>query len=176
MVKFNMESAGQKWRSRNPGLASRYPGCTGIKRVLHQYSLKKNQAKTMQLKQFPIVLAHAVTAHKMQGQTSQKPLRVSMNVAECFDEAQGYVMLSRVQSLDQVVIRESQKLKKDMEIRKKNGLEGADWKKYLRTSVKAGTELKKMNQRSLNANPDPYAWMWFEAEVIDEPEEPETES
>ena len=176
MVKFNMESAGQKWRSRNPGLASRYPGCTGIKRVLHQYSLKKNQAKTMQLKQFPIVLAHAVTAHKMQGQTSQKPLRVSMNVAECFDEAQGYVMLSRVQSLDQVVIRESQKLKKDMEIRKKNDLEGADWKKYLRTSVKAGTELKKMNQRSLNANPDPYAWMWFEAEVIDEPEEPETES
>ena len=89
-----------------------------IKRVLHQYSLKKNQAKTMQLKQFPIVLAHAVTAHKMQGQTSQKPLRVSMNVAECFDEAQGYVRLSRVQSLDQVVIRESQKLKKDREIRK----------------------------------------------------------
>ena len=163
MVKFNMESAGQKWRSRNPGLASRYPGCTGMKRVLHQYSLKKGQAKTMQLKQFPIVLAHVVTAHKMQGQDVKKPLKVAMNVAECFDEGQGYVMLSRVQSLDQVVIRESQKLKKDMEIRKKNELEGADWRKYLRVSAKAGPELKKMNERSLNANPDPFAWMWKDA-------------
>ena len=72
-------------------------------------------------------------------------------------------MLSRVQSLDQVVIRESQKLKKDMEIRKKNELEGADWRKYLRVSAKAGPELKKMNERSLNANPDPFAWMWTDA-------------
>ena len=54
-------------------------------------------------------------------------------------------------------------MKKDMEIRKKNGLEGADWRKYLRTSAKAGPELKKMNQRSLNANPDPFAWMWKDA-------------
>ena len=96
-------------------------------------------------------------------QDVKKPLKVAMNVAECFDEGQGYVMLSRVQSLDQVVIRESQKLKKDMEIRKKNELEGADWRKYLRVSAKAGPELKKMNERSLNANPDPFAWMWKDA-------------
>ena len=45
--------------------------------------------------QFPLKLAHAITAHKIQGQTIPKPLKVALDIASIFDDAHAHVMLIR---------------------------------------------------------------------------------
>ena len=102
MVRFALENAGRQWRAENPGITAKYPGCTGIKKILHNYSLTDKSAKNIQLHQFPIMLAHAVTAHKIQGQGIQKPLKVALDVKLTWEAAQAYVMISRVQELNQL--------------------------------------------------------------------------
>ena len=87
--------------------------------------------------QFPLKVAHAITAHKIQGQTIAKPLKVALDIASIFDDAQAHVMLSRVQEFEQVYILQS--LPKDK----------------IRASVKALKELEEMNGRSINKNPIP---------------------
>ena len=54
--------------------------------------------------QFPIKLAFAVTAHKIQGATVPKPLKVIIDVTDIFQAAMLYVMLSRVCALGQIFI------------------------------------------------------------------------
>ena len=51
-------------------------------------------------------LAFAATAHKFQGQTVQKPMCLVVDLMTVREPAQAYVMLSRVQELDQVFIVE----------------------------------------------------------------------
>ena len=89
--------------------------------------------------QFPVKLAHAITAHKIQGQTIPKPLKVAFNIDSIFEQAQGYVMLSRVQELKQVYI-----------IDKLDPLK-------LYPSQKALKELERMNKVSINENADPWS-------------------
>ena len=88
--------------------------------------------------QFPIKVAKAITAHKIQGQTIPQPLKVALDLESIFDDAQGYVMLSRVEDLAQIYILSSIKEEK------------------LRPSAKALAELAKMNKRSINQNPIPW--------------------
>ena len=141
MIKFKIEKVGKTWREENPKLATKYPGCTGIKRVMHRYSknYKQESAKNVQLHQFPIILAHAVTAHKIQGQTIKKPTTVAMDLSSVFTENQAHVMCGRVEELKQVIIVD--KLER----------------RYITTSKKSLTEYEAMNRRSMNANPSP--WM-----------------
>ena len=75
----------------------------------------------------------------MQGQTVPKPMKVAYDINSCFEEAQGYVMLSRVQELDQVYIIDKFNHKK------------------LYPSQKALQELERMNKVSINANPGPWS-------------------
>ena len=56
--------------------------------------------------QFPLVLAWAVTVHKFQGQTVKKPQKVVIDLRTIFEAAQAYVMLSRVQEIEQLFILE----------------------------------------------------------------------
>ena len=51
-------------------------------------------------------LAWAITAHKIQGQTIAKPLKLVVDLSKVFEAAQAYVMLSRVQELEQLIIIE----------------------------------------------------------------------
>ena len=102
------------------------------------YSLRKKggvAGANVSLNQFPVKLAHAITAHKIQGQTIPKPLKVAFDLKSVFEEAQGYVMLSRVQELNQVFI-----------------IEEFDACK-LYPSKKALRELDRMNKISFNENP-----------------------
>ena len=62
-------------------------------------------------------------------------MKVAFDIDSCFEEAQGYVMLSRVQELTQVYILNKFNPKK------------------LYPSQKALTELKRMNKVSINENP-----------------------
>ena len=83
-------------------------------------------------------VAHAITAHKIQGQTIPKPLKVALDISSIFDDAQAHVMLSRVQEFEQIYILDS--------LPEEN----------IRASVKALAELEGMNERSINNNPIPW--------------------
>ena len=109
IVKFDNPEAGKKSRANNPAMAKKYPGGTVIKKKEEEYSLAKNQgliSSTARLIQFPIVLAWAVTTHKFQGQTVKAPQKVAIDLRSVFEAAQAYVMLSRVQELEQLYILE----------------------------------------------------------------------
>ena len=100
--------------------------------------MRKNGGKdgsTATVIQFPIRLAHGVTAHKFQGQTITAPKTVSLDLKSVFDPAQAYVMLSRVQSLEQVFIVDSIKPEK------------------INISKPALFELQRLQKISLNSNP-----------------------
>ena len=139
MVSFNNKNVGKEWRQKNPGLASRYPGCSGIDRVSMSYSLKEKAAKNITIIQYPLKLAKAVTSHKIQGQSITKPLKVAMEINRTFSPAQAYVMFSRVEDINQIIIIDSLK-------------EGD-----IKTSRGALLELENMTKRSLNSNPT--SWM-----------------
>lgn len=59
----------------------------------------KNTALT-----FPIKLAWAISAHKIQGQTCKKPAKLIVNLQRVFEPAQAYVMMSRVENIEQLII------------------------------------------------------------------------
>ena len=109
IVKFDNPSAGKESQQRNPMMSRKYPGGTMIKKTEQDYSLAKTKglvSTTAKLIQFPLVLAWAVTGHKFQGQTVRQPLKVVIDLRTVFEAAQAYVMLSRVQEIDQMFILE----------------------------------------------------------------------
>ena len=65
---------------------------------------KKSVINTATVIQFPLRLAFACTAHKIQGATIPKPQKVIINVTDTFAAAMVYVMLSRVCTLEQIYI------------------------------------------------------------------------
>ena len=70
VVRLQKKSAGSENRKKYPGLAQMYPGMVIIDRVSINYSIRKKGGaigSTATLVQFPIKLAHAITAHKVQG-------------------------------------------------------------------------------------------------------------
>ena len=80
-----------------------------IKKTERDYSLSKTKglvSTTAKLIQFPLVLAWAVTVHKFQGQTVKNPQKVVIDLRTIFEAAQAYVMMSRVQEIDQLFILE----------------------------------------------------------------------
>ena len=138
MVRFDKENVGKMTRKENPQLERLYPGCTKIEKTLETYKLKDGGNSTANLIQFPITVCDAVTGHKTQGMTVPKPLTVNLHLDSVFTSCQAYVMLGRVQALSQLFI-----------------IDQFDPVK-IHTSNSALAECEKMNQRSLNNNPD--AW------------------
>ena len=107
IVKFEVESNGREKRRLNPEIADRYPGGTLVEKVNFPFSIsksKKSVIHTGNVIQFPIKLAFACTAHKIQGATIPKPLKVIINITDIFQAAMAYVMLSRVCALWQIFI------------------------------------------------------------------------
>ena len=105
---------------------------------MFQYSLGRKNSKasnTAKIVQFPMRLCFATTAHKFQGQTVVKPNKICVDLKSVFAAAQAYVMLSRVQSIEQLFILNS--LPRD--------------KFY--ADVKALQELERLNNISINNNP-----------------------
>ena len=117
----------------------RYPDSVVIERATLNYPIRKKGGavgSSATLVQFPVKLAHAITAHKIQGQTIPKPLKVALDIDSIFEEAQGYVMLSRVQELKQIYILNRFNPEK------------------VYPSRKALLEVERMNRVSINENPD----------------------
>ena len=109
IIKFEEEANGREKRRHSPEISLKYPGGTAIEKVNFPFSIsksKKTAVNTGNVIQFPIKLAFAVTAHKIQGATVPKPLKVIVDVTDIFQAAMLYVMLSRVCSLGQIFILE----------------------------------------------------------------------
>ena len=141
VIRLNNKLVGKNNRSSYPNFARKFPDCVIIEKVKFQYPLRKKSGKagaTATLIQFPVTLSHAITSHKIQGQTIPSPTKVGLGLDSVFEEAQAYVMLSRVQQLDQIYI-----------------LESLDESK-IRTSQTALWELNRLEQISLNENQTPW--------------------
>ena len=100
--------------------------------------MKKEAQQSFNVFQFPIKLAYAVTAHKIQGQSIPKPLKVAVDMGGTFCPSQAYVMLSRVEDIQQLVIMQDFK------------------ERNVRIDPKALEEMHKMNARCINRNPEPW--------------------
>ena len=80
---------------------------TPINKIECRFHLSKNptsQNDFMLATQFPLKVAFATTAHKIQGSTIKAPKQLIADLTSVREAAQGYVTLSRVQKLDQLFI------------------------------------------------------------------------
>ena len=109
IVKFDDEKSGKEKRMNNVELQRKYPGslATPIERLEFHYSLSKKKTAAVSNAiaiQFPLRLAFSATAHKIQGYTVKKPNHLVIDLRGVREAAQAYVMLSRVQALNQLII------------------------------------------------------------------------
>ena len=109
IVQFYDEECGKERRKNNVRLKKKYPNmnATPIEMMEFHYAPSKKQATSVRsctATQFPLRLAFAATAHKVQGQTVKKPNSLAIDLRSVRESAQAYVMLSRVQCLNQVFI------------------------------------------------------------------------
>ena len=111
-VHFFNSDCGRETRKKYPWLQEKYPGknVLGIKPIEFQYSLSRSKSKGLSsalIIQYPLRLAFASTAHKVQGLTVKKPNSLVVDLRSVRESAQAYVILSRVQALSQLYIIES---------------------------------------------------------------------
>ena len=112
IVRFDDEGAGKIQRLKHPKISSRYKEVNGTpifrEELDYQISSKKgySQAVTAKIKQFPIRINYASTAHRMQGQTVIAGCKVVIHWHRDMKQQKGmaYVMLGRTQRIDDIYI------------------------------------------------------------------------
>merc|ERR1719233_732503 len=146
IVKFDNPKAGQNSRRNHPTYAKKYPEGTGITKVDREYTLSKSSTSvggsTARLIQYPLILAFAVTVHKIQGQTIERAKKTTVDLKSVFEGAQAYVMLSRMKELDQLYILDELPQNKIYPIRK------------------AQEEIERLDGISMNKNPNDWEKMF----------------
>ena len=110
LIKLDHEKAGHHLRKKFETKLARLgrEECTPIGRISFEYSLgksAKNHTARAKVIQFPLMLARAMTGHKVQGGTIKHPTPVVVDMDSCFTAGQGYVMLSRIQNLSQLFLK-----------------------------------------------------------------------
>ena len=140
IMKFDNQETGSEKRMAFPAYTKKYPGGTVITKMEHEYSLGKVQSNgaSAKLIQFPLISSFAVTAWKFQGQTVKKPSKYIVDLRGVRKAAQAYVMLSRGECKDQLLILEE--LPEHKIYPDKDALE----------------ELERMRKISINNNPTPW--------------------
>ena len=107
IIKFENNMVGQEKRRISSHITAKYPFGTPIEKVNFSFSISrsaKSVVNTASVIQFPVKLAFACTAHKVQGLTVAKPQKVVINVNDTFAAAMVYVMISRVCAIIQIFI------------------------------------------------------------------------
>ena len=101
-VHFTNKESGKELRKNHTNLERKFPekAVTPINKIEFPYCMSKNRNKheSATVLQFPLKLAFAATAHKIQGQTIRKPSTLIVDLRTVREAAQAYVILSRVQS------------------------------------------------------------------------------
>ena len=110
LVEFDSEKIGQMEREKFKHLLSKCPHkkATPVPRVKFAYRLgkaNKQHAAQETVIQFPLTLAWAMTAHKCQGQTIKAPTPLVADLDSVFSAGQAYVILGRVQNVDQLYLK-----------------------------------------------------------------------
>lgn len=124
IVQFDDAEAGVEERRKHPWITRKYGNhVTPISRVSFEYavgSVAKDHTKKVKIIQFPLILAFAITAHKIQGQTVTAPKPVVLNLNSVFQSNMAYVMLGRTENLDQLYLEnfESKKIYCDEQSKK----------------------------------------------------------
>ena len=108
LIKFDEGESG-KQRRKEFHFEEEYPGqnLTPIEIKETTFPLSKNRtnaSSTATVLQFPLKLAYAATAHKVQGHTVKKPHGLIIDLVTWLRPAMAYVMLSRIQTLSQLYI------------------------------------------------------------------------
>ena len=110
-VHFSNEESGRELRMNYTDLQRKFQGIsvTPIHKIEFPYCMSKtrNKHESATVLQFPLKLAFAATAHKIQGQTVCQPRSLVVDLRTVREAAQAYVILSRVQSLSQLFIVDS---------------------------------------------------------------------
>ena len=107
IIKFDNGNNGKERQKKYPSLGKKYPQGTPIEKVNFPFSIsssKKSVIATANVIQFPLKLAFSCTAHKIQGATIKKPMRLVISVADIWAAAITYVMLIRICALWQLYI------------------------------------------------------------------------
>ena len=107
VIKLQDGKSGEANRSKFRQLAQQYPGCVFIERANRIYQLSKRSGdvgSSASVIQFPVRVAFCMTCHKCQGMSILKPAKVAMDLSSCFQGGMAYVMLSRIQCIDQLYI------------------------------------------------------------------------
>ena len=110
IVKFDEESAGEQQRQNYPVLAQKYSHERGtpIFRQELEYHITSKRGKThaprAKIVQFPMRLAWANTAHKMQGQTIKAGSKLVVHWNKRFLPGMAYVMLGRCERIEDLFI------------------------------------------------------------------------
>ena len=121
MIEFDDIEDGKVRRQNFKGfnLEGKYPGvnATPIGKIEQSFSLsshKGSASSNANALGFPIRLCYAATAHKMQGYTVKKPKGLILDLDCRLQPAMIYVMISRIQNLNQLFIMENfnEKIKK----------------------------------------------------------------
>ena len=140
VVEFNDPKVGEKSRQKNPTLSNKFPGCVFIERAKCQYYLSSGGIASAIVYQFPIWPAHAITCHKIQGQSILAPQKVVVNIDDYFRNGGpiAYVAMSRVQNITQMFF-----------------LNNLDESKIV-CDANGRAETETLRLRSWNENPSPW--------------------
>ena len=162
LVEFDDPRAGENLRLKHPRHPKQPRSWTPIARVSFEYGLgdpEKDHAKT-KLMQFPIQLAWAITAHKCQGMTIKPPTKLVADLDSCWKNSPGmaYVMLGRIQNLNQLILRWSYDPipKSDALREKKRAERNIKAARKIQANGKAMVEAQKITQYSLNNKTDDF--------------------
>ena len=108
MVDFYNQDVGHEQMKKHKLLLVKYGlNCVPIFKISHQCSigkLQKGHSARGTVIQFPLRLSSAITSHKAQGQTVKKPKAIITDMSTIFGPNMAYVILSRVQSKEQLYI------------------------------------------------------------------------
>ena len=106
LVEFDDFKSGEMTRKVCRNVKYKNRRVTPIERIELSYNLSKNSNTSTSgiVQQFPLKLAFAATAHKVQGQTVRKPGKLILDLNSVREAGQAYVMLSRVTELSQLYI------------------------------------------------------------------------
>ena len=142
VIRFTDDRVGEISRQKNPSLSAKFPGCVIIERCKFQYSLASKQSggATATVYQFPVWLAHAITCHKIQGQSIIAPQKVVVDIDGAFPGGGplAYVAFSRVQNINQLFI-----------LNKLN-------ENKIKCDANSKAETERLKCQSWNENPSPW--------------------
>ena len=107
LINFDDSRAGQFFRKKFFHLPAvkNHSTCVPISKIEFIYRNKNDRTKNVTVIQFPLKLAFSITAHSAQGSTISFPTNLQTDFSDIFEGGMSYVILSRLQRLEQLYLK-----------------------------------------------------------------------